>query len=136
MPIDDRPLFRPAQTVDEHSALDALSSDSVERIRLTLIDGSRCLPDDCVFPHAMRFVRHEDALVRWAAVFALDQVRTRIVAALRAGEFDESEDHPIQLLTQLAAADSDPGVRQMAAATLSDIIGSLLVLLSVSADER
>ena len=66
--------------------------------------------------------QHEDAQVRWAAVFALDECRARIVAALEAGEF--AEDHPIQLLMQLAAGDSDAGVRQMAATTLEGGCGA------------
>ena len=99
---NERPEFRPAEVISEQSALDAFASGDAERVRLALIDGSRCLNDSWVFPHAWRFVTHSDPGIRWAAVFALDQVRAELIkrervhriAVIAAG----SDDHEVRLV--------------------------------------
>lgn len=129
MPPEDRPVFRPAEFITEESALEAFESGDVERIRLALIDSSRCLDDSWVFPHAWPFVRHQNARVRWAAVFALNQVRSELVRDLLAGEISESDDSPALVLTGLASQDPDPLIRAIAGATLLDLILELADLV-------
>src|SRR5262249_16000659 len=79
----EKPAFRPAQVVSEVAADAAMGSGDPERIRLALIDGSRCLADSWVVPNARKLALHADARVRWAAVFALDQARAGWVPTLR-----------------------------------------------------
>jgi len=124
-PPEERPVFRPAEVVTKESALEAFESGDVERIRLALMDSSRCLDDSWVFPHAWRFVRHPDPKVRWAAVFALDQVRSELVRDCLTGEISKSDDSPALVLTGLATSDPDPLIREIAGATLLDLIGDL-----------
>lgn len=125
MAPSERPPFRPAQVLSEESTLEAFDSGDVDRIRLALIDASRCLDDSWVFPHALRYLKHPDAKIRWAAVFALDQVRSEVVHDLLAGEVSESEDSLTLVLTNLATHDPDPFIREIAGLTLLDIIGDL-----------
>lgn len=122
MPPDDRPAFRPAEVITQESALVAFESGEVGRIRIALLDASRCLDDAWVFPHAWGFVRHDDPQVRWAAIFALDQVRSELVRDLLSGEISRTDDAPALVLTNLATQDPDPSVRHIAGSTLLDLI--------------
>lgn len=116
----EKPIFRPAQVVSEAEADAAIGSGDPERIRLALIDGSRCLPDTWAMRHAPELAAHPDAGVRWAAVFALDQARAGWVPALR-GDFEL-----IFLLERLAAQDPEASVRSMVATVFADVIAMLL----------
>ena len=116
----EKPKFRAAQVVSEAEADAAIRSGDPERIRLALIDGSRCLDDRWTMRHAPELAVHPDAEVRWAAVFALDQARAGWVPALR----DDFE--LIFLLERLAAQDPDAGVRGMVATVFADVISMLL----------
>jgi hypothetical protein len=116
----EKPKFRPAQIISEAEADTAIGSGDPERIRLALIDGSRCLPDAWAIRHAPGFAAHPDAGVRWAAVFALDQARAGWVPALR----DDFE--LIFLLQGLSGDDPDADVRGMVATLFGDVIAMLL----------
>jgi len=116
----EKPTFRPAQVVSEAEAGAAIGSGDPERIRLALIDGSRCLADTWAMRHAPALAAHFDAGVRWAAVFALDHARAGCVPALR----DDFE--LIFLLERLAAQDPDASVRGMVATVFADVIAILL----------
>jgi len=116
----ETPAFRPAQVLSEADANSAIGSGDPERIRLALIDGSRCLPDWWAIRHAPALAIHPDAGVRWAAVFALDQARAGWVPTLR----DDFE--MIFLLQHLAADDPDTHVRHRVATVFGDVISMLL----------
>jgi len=115
-----KPKFRPAQVVSEADADAAIASGDPERVRVALIDGSRCLPGEWTMRHAPALALHSNANVRWAAVFALDQARGSWVPALR----DDFE--LIFLLEGLAAKDPDADVRGMVATVFGDVIAMLL----------
>jgi hypothetical protein len=116
----EKPPFRRAQILSEPEAEAAVSSGDPERIRLALIDGSRCLDDAWTMRHAPALAVHPDAEIRWAAVFALDQARATWVPSLR----DDFE--LIHLLENLVTNDPDGGVRSMVATVFGDVIGMLL----------
>ncbi len=122
-------VFRPAEWISKEAAVEAFDSDSVERIRLALIDSSRCWEPEWVFRHAWRFARHEDPKIRWAAVFALDQARSELVRVLVAEDYSKDDDSPDLVLTSLASNDPDPGVRSIASTTLLDTLGVMIDLL-------
>jgi hypothetical protein len=116
----EKPVFRPALVLSEADADAALDSGDPERIRLALINGSRCFDDCWAARRAPAMALHPDARVRWAAAFALDQARAAWVPQLR----DDFE--LILLLERLAAHDPDASVRVMVATVLADVIAMLL----------
>jgi hypothetical protein len=129
VPSEKEPVFRPAEWISKEAAVEAFNSGSVERIRIALIDSSRCWDPEWMFPHAWRFARHEDSRIRWAAVFALDQARSELVRVLVTEEFSKDDDSPGLVLTNLASNDPDPDVRNIAGTTLLDVLGVMTDLL-------
>ena len=122
---DERPKFRPAEWVTEEDVLAAFESDDPERIRLALIDGSRCLDAAWVFPHAWRYVRSNDSTIRWAAVFAMGQARSALADEVLTGTIWEHDDSPVLVLTRLAWNDAESHVRHLAAQVLGDLVFEL-----------
>jgi len=114
---ENRPVFRPAQVIDEKSALEALESGDHDRIRDALVDGSRCLDGSWMFPHAWRYLRHENSELRWAACFALDQARSELMREVLTPQTALDDDSPAYVLMILATRDPAFAVRNMAATT-------------------
>ena len=115
-----KPTFRPAQIISEAEGDAEIESGDPERMRLALIDGSRCLADEWTMNHAPSLLDHPDSGVRWAAVFALDQARSTWVPALR------DDFQFIFELERLAEHDPDPHVRGMTMTLFVDMVALLL----------
>lgn len=115
-----RPLYRPAQIVTEAQGDAEIASGDPERMRLALTDASRCLDDAWSLRHAIVLSTHSDAGVRWAAMFALDQVRGTWEERPAEEFFDV-----LHLVKRVVADDPDHAVRRMAATVLCDVVGDL-----------
>ena len=118
---DDTPTFRRAQVITEEHGDAEIESQDPQRIRVALIDGSRCLPGKWALRHAPKLIEHEHAGVRWAALFALDFIRDEWLASDRA-EMSEL----VHTAQALSAGDPDESVRHMAATFLGDVVRNLL----------
>jgi len=126
---DEKPVLRKAQVITEEHGDAAMASQDPERMRLALIDGSRCLPGEWALRHAPKLIEHEHAGVRWAALFALDFVRSEWLATDRA-EISEL----LHAVEAIASGDPDESVRHMAATVLGDVARNLLHRLPSSVD--
>jgi hypothetical protein len=118
----DKPSFRAAEVITESEADEALASGDVDRMRYALIDGSRCLDDAWTLRSALRFLGHEDAQLRWAAAFAIDQARAGMVDEIRSTKSAEI----LFTLQQAATGDPDSRVRHMVTTIFTDVIIDLL----------
>jgi hypothetical protein len=118
--VERRPRFRPAEVVSEAEAEAAFASHDADRIHYALIDGSRCLDNDFVYPHAVGFLNHTDARVRDGAAFAMSMCRGSIVDRLK-GDWE-----PIHRLDHLACSDPDESVRHMAVQALVDFLSACI----------
>lgn len=112
---NDRPKFRAPKVLTDRKFLSILSRGSAENIHLALIDGSRCLDEQTVYPHAVRLLQHRSAKIRWGACFALG---FRVDAVARGLACDGQVVHT---LGRVASHDKDAGVRNMASQVLTDL---------------
>lgn len=115
-----KPKFRPAEIVSAQSCEDVFASGDFEAIQLALVDGSRCLDEAWSIRWGTHFLKHNSPIVRWGAIFALDQGRMTLMNSLR----DDFE--VIHSLAKLANSDPDEKVRYFAVSTLVDIVGVLV----------
>lgn len=99
--------YREIKSITEQEFLDALSSGDVERIHYALIDGSRCLDETFVFPHAYKLCTHSSRDIRWGALFAVEQ------SLYRADDFAWSREFCDQIAS-IATTDPDEDVRHVA----------------------
>jgi hypothetical protein len=116
---DEKPKFRPLRLLTEEQANIEMASGDPERIRLALIDGSRCLPGEWCIPHAVALAEHSNPSVRWAAMFALDFARSAWMKD--ADQFFEILD----MVALRVAEDPESDVRHMGVQVLTDVIGKL-----------
>jgi hypothetical protein len=114
---EPRPPFRPAQVLSKRKAASILKSGDNEAIKLALIDASRCIEPEWVYPRAMKFARHADPRVRWGAFFALDQVHGYIIDEMLGDDSD-----PIHFVHSAVMNDPDEDVRSMASEVLLDML--------------
>jgi hypothetical protein len=117
----DRPRCRSAQVITHQHGDAEIASQEPERIRLALVDGSRCLPGEWALRYVAVMATHEDSGVRWGAMFALDMVRADWMQLDAESFFDLKH-----LVQSLSCEDPDPAVRHMAAQVLGDVIADLL----------
>lgn len=115
-----KPKLRAAEIVSEQSCEIIFASGSFEAIQLALVDGSRCLDDAWSIRWGTHFLEHSSPVVRWGAIFALDQARMTLIKLLR----DDFE--TIHSLAKLANSDPDEHVKYLAVSTLVDIVGVLV----------
>jgi len=106
--------------LSQEDAKAAFDSKDVDRIHYALIDGSRCLDDDFIYPYAVEFLNHADAKVRYGAAFALSMCRGSIVDRLK------SDYEPMHTLGRVAWNDPDESVRHMAVTALKDFLSACL----------
>jgi hypothetical protein len=119
----DMRLYMPTEV----EADSAIESGDPEKIKVVLVSGSRRLDDAWVIRCAPPFLEHPDALVRWAAVFALHQAKATLVAKLKEDFKKPEEDLKLLfILEDLSAHDPDARVRGLVASLFGGIIFLLL----------
>src|SRR5262249_10909285 len=113
-----KPRLRPAETITQDEAKTIFASGDANQIQYALIDGSRCLDNDFIYPFAVSFLDHADAGVRYGAAFAMSMCRNTIVKRLK------QDWEPVHSLNRLAAMDPDESVRGMAVQALIDFLSA------------
>ncbi|MFN0011454.1 MAG: hypothetical protein ACKVS8_07400 [Phycisphaerales bacterium] len=119
-----RPAYRPAEGIDAEEFTRAIATDDPEKMSLALIDGSRCLDSNVVFPVAFRLLQHASQQVRAGSLFAMEQTLSSLGDDAWSPEIWES-------LSRLAVDDADEYIRHSAVDILrysltlaADVVGN------------